>query len=175
MIVFRHADTRVPFLWERDEQPAARWHGRGEGPVAYLAETPDGAWAEFLRHEEITEPEDLDGIARALWAVELAETPGVEPELPVSTLTGDRSTWEDCQVEARRLRERGAVGLSARSAALLPETASGFRTDDGLQPGPSRSERVFVLFGPRPDLVGWSACAEGRPRADLLPRIRHLG
>jgi hypothetical protein len=39
---------------------------------------------------------------------------------------------------------------------------------------PKRGERVFVLFGLRPDLVGWAACHEGRPRDDLLPRVRHL-
>jgi hypothetical protein len=28
--------------------------------------TPDGAWAELLRHEEITDPEDAATIRRAL-------------------------------------------------------------------------------------------------------------
>jgi hypothetical protein len=66
VIVYRHADTRLPFLWESSEQPAARWHGDGEGPVQYFSATPDGAWAEFLRHEEITEPSDLEGVRRAM-------------------------------------------------------------------------------------------------------------
>jgi hypothetical protein len=30
------------------------------------------------------------------------------------------------------------------------------------------------LFGPRPDLVGWAATAEGRPREELLDQVRHL-
>ena len=55
MIVYRHADARFPFLWESADQPPARWHGSGEGPVQYFADTPDGAWAEFVRHEGITE------------------------------------------------------------------------------------------------------------------------
>ena len=38
-----------------------------EAPVHYFSDTPDGAWAEFLCHEEITDPEDLPGIRRALW------------------------------------------------------------------------------------------------------------
>jgi hypothetical protein len=33
---------------------------------------------------------------------------------------------------------------------------------------------VIALFGRRPDLVGWAAAAEGRPRGDLLPRVRHF-
>jgi hypothetical protein len=174
VIVFRHADARYPFLWESAAQPPARWHGLGEGPAAYLAETPDGAWAEFLRHEEITDPEDLAGVVRSVWAIELPDPPATKPRLPVATMTGDETTYARCQDEARRLRKRGATGLVAPSAALLPHTASGFRTAAGLRPGPSRAERTFVLFGRRPRLVGWSACAEGRPRADLLRRVRHF-
>lgn len=174
MIVFRHADTRVPFMWETDGQPPARWHGTGEGPVAYLAETPDGAWAEFLRHEEISDVADLAGITRAIWALELPEPPTAIPPVTVANLVGSRSSWAACQAAARRLRARGDDGLVAPSAALLPETSSGFRTEGGLRPAASRPERTFVLFGVRPDLVGWCACAEGRPRASLLRRVRQL-
>ena len=70
---FRHADHRYPFLWESAAQPAGRWHADGDGPCQYLADTPDGAWAEFLRHEEITDPDDLPGITRSLWAVEVPD------------------------------------------------------------------------------------------------------
>jgi hypothetical protein len=173
VIVFRHADARYPFLWESNEQPAARWHGEGEGPVAYFAETPDGAWAEFLRHEEITDPADLEGVVRSIWAIELPDPTETAPRLTLTVMTGDRSSYEPCRAEARRLRAR-AAGLVAPSAAIRPRTPSGFRVDGGLRPAASRPERVFVLFGPRPALVGWSACAEGRPRADLLGRVRHF-
>ncbi len=174
MITFRHADTRVPFLWESAEQPPARWHGAGEGPVAYLAETPDAAWAEFLRHEEITDPADLAGVRRSLWAVELPYPPTATTSLTAEILTGDRSSWPACRAAARHLAGRGESGLMAPSAALLPGMPSGFRTENGLLPGPERHERTFVLFGPRPDLIAWCACATGRPRADLLARVRQL-
>ena len=174
MIVFRHADRRFPFLWEASAQPPARWHGLGEGPVHYFAETPDGAWAEFLRHEEITDPADLAGVARSLWAIELPRPPRARPRLETSILVGGTSTYDDCQREACRMRARGRRGLVAPSAALQPTSGSGFRTQHGLQAGPRRAERAFVLFGPRPDLVGWAACSEGRPRDDLLPRVRLL-
>ena len=172
MIAFRHADARTPFLWETDEQPEARWHATGEGPVAYFAETPDGAWAEFLRHEEISDPVDLEGIRRAIWAIELPVPPMKTPRLPSSTLTGDRSSWPACQAAARRLRSRGASGLVAPTAALFDRTPSGFRTAGGLRPAAARRERTLVLFGAHPELVGWCACFAGRPRADLLPRVR---
>lgn len=174
MIVFRHADPRFPFLWESATQAPARWHGPGEGPVHYFAETPDGAWAEFLRHEGITDPADLAGVARSIWSIELLRPPRVRPRLNRPTLTGGRSTYDACQREARRMRARGSRGLVAPSAALQPTSSSGFRTDRGLKAGPRRAERVFVLFGLRPDLVGWAACHEGRPRGDLLPRVRPL-
>lgn len=174
MIVFRHADPRFPFLWESSAQPAARWHGPGEGPAHYFAETPDGAWAEFLRHEEITEPDDVEQVSRSLWAVEVPEPPRAGPDLPSETLHGGLDSYEACRDEARRLRARGERGLLAPSAALLPGTPSGFRTDARLRPGPIRHERVVVLFGPRPDLVAWAACAGGQPRTDLLPRVRRL-
>ncbi|HVM30576.1 MAG TPA: RES domain-containing protein [Candidatus Limnocylindrales bacterium] len=175
MIVFRHADPRFPFLWESSEQPPARWHGPGEGPTHYFSSTVDAAWAEFLRHEEITDPADLAGIERALWAVELADPPAERARLERRTMTGGPDTYEACRREAGRLREHGAAGFMAPSAAVDPATGSGLRTDGGLRPARRRSEWVFVLFGPRPDLIGWAACATGAPRPDLLRRVRPLG
>ena len=174
MILFRHGDPRFPFLWEDASQPEARWHATGEGPAHYLADTPDGAWAEFLRHEGITEAADLATVQRAIWAIEVPDGELAQPKLPEPTLRGGISTYASCQVEARRLREKGAIGLAAPSAALKPATPSGWRVKSGLQPGRARHERVIVLFGPRPDLVGWAACAAGRPRDDLLPRVNPL-
>ena len=174
MIVFRHADPRFPFLWESADQPPGRWHGRGEGPAHYFAETPDGAWAEFLRHEEISDPADLETVARALWAIELERLPTAVPALDPDTLAGDVDSYEACRAEARRIRALGGRGLVASSAALLPGTPSGFRAQGTLRPGPPRDERVVVLFGRHPGLVGWAACAPGRPRTDLLRRVRHF-
>ncbi len=174
MIGFRHVDPRFPFLRKTGVQPPARWHGAGKGPVHYLAETPDGAWAEFLRHEGIADPADLAGVVGSLWAVESPHLSWARPALLIAELTGDAATYPACQIEARRLRLRRVRGLVAPSAALQPGTAGGLRTDGGLRPARPRPERVVVLFGPRPDLVGWAACAEGRPRADLLTRVRPL-
>jgi len=174
VIVFRHADPRFPFLWETSAQPPGRWHGEGEGPVAYFADTADAAWGEFLRHEEIRDAADLPGVRRALWAIELGEPPETRPRLPADIATGPPTTYDECRTEARRLRAAGAIGLVAPFAAVREDTPSGFRTEGGLKPARRRRERTVVLFGPRPDLVGWAACAEGRPRDDLLPRVRHL-
>ena len=93
MIVFRHADPRLPFLWETAGQPPGRWHGAGRGPAHYLADTPEGAWAEFLRHEEITDPADLAGVRRAMWAIEIPDLPKARPKLPKGTLRGGTGTY----------------------------------------------------------------------------------
>jgi RES domain len=174
VIVYRHADTRLPFLWESSSQPAARWHADGDGPVQYFSETPDGAWAEFLRHEEIIAPSDVEGVRRAMWAVEVPEQEFAEPSLAANVLSGGPGSYAACRDEARDLRAAGATGLSAPSAALLPGAASGWRVDGGLRPGPARNERTIALFGRHPDLTGWAACAAGRPRADLLDRVHRF-
>jgi len=174
VICYRHADPRLPFLVETTAQPAARWHGEGDGPVQYLADTPDGAWAEFLRHEEITDAEDLSTVRRALWAVDVPEDDYETPHLASDVLTGGRDTYPACREEARRIRDRGTAGMIAPTAALLPGEARGWRVDGGLVPGSERDGRTITLFGRRPDLVGWAATAEGRPRPDLLDAVRHL-
>jgi hypothetical protein len=173
VIGYRQVDRRFPFLWEDASQPAGRWHAEGEGPAHYFSDTPDGAWAEFLRHEEIRDPQDVRAIDRALWVVDIPDEVLARPDLPEPVLTGDPSTYPTCQAEARSLRDAGASGLRALSAALVPGSASGWRVEAGLQPGPNRFESVVVLFGQRPALVGWVACESGRPREDLLERVRY--
>lgn len=175
MIAYRHADRRFPFLWETDAQPPARWHGEGEGPVAYLASSPDAAWAELLRHEEIASVAELEGIARSMWAIELPDFPAARPVLPEDVLTGGRSSWPDCRREAARLRAGGHAGFVAPSAALRADAPDGFFTAGGLRPAAPAPAQVIVLFGPRPDLRGWCACDAGRPRADLLRSVVPLG
>jgi hypothetical protein len=175
MIVYRHADPRFPFLWEGASQPPARWHGPGEGPVQYFADTPDGAWAEFLRHEGIAIESEIVNVRRALWAVDLPDDlPAHAPRLPRSVLTGGIATYEACRKEARRLRARGARAVRTPSAALLPGGARGWKVDGGLQPAPTRDGTVLAVFGLRPDFVGWMAAFAARPRSDLLARVRNL-
>jgi hypothetical protein len=175
MIAFRQVDARYPFLWEGAAQPAGRWHAGGEGPAHYFADTPDGAWAEFLRHEEITDPEDLATIRRQLWAVDIGDAPAVPVRLPEATLTGGPETYARCQDEARRLRTSGTRRIVARSAALARGGAHGFVVDDGVHAGASRDGLVLVVFEAQAGFVGWVAGDSARPAADLLDRVRHYG
>jgi RES domain-containing protein len=167
MIGFRQCDPRFPYLWEGSSQPAGRWHAEGEGPAHYFADTPDGAWAELLRHEEITDPADLATVRRAIWAVDLGDAPAVPLDVPPA------ATFEVCQAAARQARAAGQHRLDVSSAALLPGGARGRRVDDGGDT-PPRDGRVLVLFGDPRDLrlQGWPAASAGTPSSDLLPRIR---
>lgn len=173
MITFRQVDARYPFLWEHNLQPAGRWHAEGDGPAHYFADTPDGAWAEFLRHEEITQPDDLPTIRRQLWAVDIGDQPAERVELAAHFLTGGPDTYGRCQQEAAAMRERGATRLVARSAALIVGGARGMRVQRGVHAAAPRDGDVIVLFGPPDALVGWSAAVDARPAADLLPRVHH--
>jgi hypothetical protein len=175
MIVFRQTDARYPFLWESDAQPPGRWHAAGEGPAHYFSDTPDGAWAEFLRHEEITEVEDLATIRRRMWAVEIGSALPHRVTLPRAVLTGGVETYPRCQDEARRLRQRGAERITAPSAALVADAAGGMVVEHGVHGGLPRDGQVIVVFGPPQGLVGWVAADAGRPAADLLDRVHHFG
>ena len=173
MMGFRHADRRFPPLWESAAQPAARWHADMQGPAHYFADTPDGAWAEFLRDEEIVNPDDLAGIDRAMWVMVLPDDVAATPALALTTMTGGYETYPACQAEAARLRASGASRLCAPSAALEPGGAAGWRVEAGLLPGPARDGTVHVLFGARPTVTGWRA-GVGRPSAELCLRVRHF-
>lgn len=174
MIVFRNGDARYPFLWENDTQPAARWHGDGEGPVQYFADTPDGAWAEFVRHEELTDIADLAGVHRAIWAIETNPDEYDDPALSLAVLTGDESSYGSCHDEARVMRSRGSRGIVAPSAALKPGTAGGHHVDNGLKDAPPRDGRVFVLFGRRPDVTGWRVTTDSRPPVQILEQVHYM-
>lgn len=175
---FRHADPRFPFLWQSAPQPSGRWHAAEDAPASYFADTPDGAWAEFLRHEEISDPADLDGVARRLWAAEIPHevvASAVEPDLDFEVLVGGTRAHPACQAEARRLRETGARALLAPSAALLPGGARGQVVDAGLREAESRDGEVLVLFGGAwPEVRGWVAAAAGAPTRRLLDLVRYL-
>jgi hypothetical protein len=173
---FRHCDPRYPFLWTSAAQPPARWHGEGEGPANYFCDTPEGAWAEFLRHEEITQAADLAGVRRSLWAVALPAEGYVQPAaLPATAFTEGEASYEACRAEARRLRAAGGTRIEAPSAALLPGAAAGWRVRGAdLERSPTpREGRVWVIFGAVP-LVGWIAAEAAAPPAAVLPWVRPL-
>ncbi len=175
MIVFRNCDVDVPFFWESDRQPPARWHGAGAGPAQYTSSTPSASWAEFLRHAGITDPADLAGIERAMWAIEIPDSePIAAPLLPDRVLKGDTRSYPACQAEADRLRAAGATRLAAPCAAIVGGSPSGWQSDAGLHRARARDEVTIVLFGPRPTVVGWVASQPGYPEPEILATVSPL-
>jgi RES domain len=173
MIVFRQTDARYPFLWEAASQPAGRWHAAGEGPAHYFADTPDGAWAEFLRHEDITDPEDVRTIRRQMWAVDIGDAAAEAVTTPASIVSGGLDTYARCQLDSHALRARGAQRLVAPSAALVEGGARGLCVDGGIKNSSPRDGKVLVLFGSPERLVGWIAAEAAHPSVDLLARVNH--
>jgi hypothetical protein len=175
MTVYRHADPRFPFLWESAGQPPARWHGPAEGPVQYFADTPDGAWAEFLRHEGITNESELVNVRRALWAIEVPDDlNAAAPKATQGVLTGGLDTYEECQQGSPTPAQQrcggpastvcGIVSGERRRMESRRRFAARYRTRRNRARG----------FGLRPDFVGWMAAFAARPRSDLLARVRGL-
>jgi hypothetical protein len=176
-IFWRNTPPGLAFLWEQDNAMPARWHRRGEGPAQYLADTPSGAWAEFLRHEEIIDPDDVVGLSRDLWAIEVddgvvAEATPMEADDRV--LRGGTESYANCQLLAAAARAEGATAVSAPSAALVEGEAAGWRVDQGLIRAPAANGRVVVLYGRRPDLVAHKAVAAGHPPRELVAVTRPL-
>lgn len=170
---FRYSSYDVPF-WARPNTTEERWHLVGEGATQYLSATPDGAWAELIRNENLRSEADLALVQMPLWQAQIdqaqvadyhdfatAEKAGLDPEILIS------DDQRACREEGRRLREEGFAGVLYPSAAL---------------PG----EQNLALFGPR-ILLPWGASRRlasgipankltvGAPPKDLLPRVRHVG
>lgn len=172
-IGYRHSDSRIPFLWQTSPQPPARWHGPGEGPANHFADTPVGAWAEFLRHEGIVDAADLAGVQRSLWAVELLAAGYTPVHLPHAALFGNESSNPACQAEAARLRAAGATRLEVRGVALRPGGAHGWTSDLAIMAGAPRDGLVWVIYGTFA-ATGWIAVEGGAPPARVLPLVRPL-
>ena len=170
---YRACDARFPFLWTAADQPPGRWHAAGEGPCHYLATSAKGAWAEVLRHEAITDVEDLVDLERAMWEVE-GPLPTATPDLGEAVLTGGEDSYPACQATARVLRASGQLGLIAPSAAVHSGTAERMvvHPEDGVFTVELITTSVVVLFA-NAALVGMSV-AEGRPELGILQDIRHL-
>ena len=174
-----HTTASLPFdaatvefdpLLRRLNLASTRRHWR---ELLQRAETHGWSCREFLG-VLVTEPEDLSGIRRALWAVDVGSDPPARPTVSLEVIIGGPRTYARCQSEARRLRAQGADAITAPSAALLRGATRGWRVDAGLRPGIARNGKVFVLYGSRPDLTGWATTVAGRPGSELLPHVRHL-
>lgn len=116
--LYRGAGEAIP------TQESGRWHRQGEGYAQYMSLDPMGAWAEFVRREEIRDETRRRAARRNLWRITVEETDiadlssferlaicGLDPEIA----TGK---WEHSHRLADELREAGYRGLLTPSASL---------------------------------------------------------
>jgi RES domain len=165
---FRVCDRRHPFLWTKPGQSTGRWNRAGDQPVHYLASTPTVAWAEWIRHQEIHEPDDLAGVAAALWAVLIPESWGGEElqevTLPLQAVLGTKADAQTARLNmVTQLKRQGAQGLLAPSAAL-------HQSHNKLP-----CMQIILLWCQADQLPGWCCVPEGRPGPELLPLVRREG
>lgn len=166
---FRVCDRRYPFLWQSPGQQAGRWNRVGDQPVHYLANTPTVAWAEWIRHQEIEDPADLEGVAAALWAVLIPDHWSDQDLQPVNLSTelvlSTTPEAEDARLAlVTQLKAHGAQGLLAPTAAL-------HQSDTALL----IPAHVILLWCAVEQLPGWCCVREGRPGSELLPLVRREG
>jgi hypothetical protein len=69
----------------------------GRRTCAVFSDSPDGAWAEFLRHEGIAQESELANVRRAPWAIEMPDDLAVESPHLVKVLTGEAGTSQKCR------------------------------------------------------------------------------
>jgi RES domain-containing protein len=169
-VAFRYSDYDMPF-WARANTLDGRWHCAATQPTQYLSLSPDAAWADRIRHENLRNELEVAMIRMPLWVAMIdenriadyatfdkAEAAGFPPDALVD------DDWTRCQEEGERLRALGFRGVLAPASAL---------------PG----EKCVTLFGGR-RAVDWDdeplvasairakIVTVGSPPTDLVHRVR---
>jgi RES domain-containing protein len=120
---FRYCSYDVPF-WARPNTRAGRWNRENDPPTQYWALTPDAAWAELIRAEDLKTEEDLDLVRMPLWVcrvpvmslVDLRE-PDQQQQYGLDQVAQMDDDWSACQEVAPAVRA-DAAGVITYSAAL---------------------------------------------------------
>ena len=168
-MAFRYCSYDVPF-WVRPNTRPGRWHTAGDEPTQYWSLTPDGAWAESIRYEELSTEEELDEIRTAMWVCRL-------PRMGLADLTDTNvcnrynltdedltaDAWGHCQRAAMEIRReaRGVLAPSAALADTLNVTLFGPRRVIAFQRTPALASAI-------PGAIA----AIGRPPHGLVGRVR---
>ena len=160
-------------MWATSDQPPGRWHDTGEGPCHYLSNSAKAAWAEIVRHEGITNVEDLGTLLLTLWEVEVPDV-FITPPLGNENLTGSTTSYPLCREVARRVKADGVIGLRAPSAAVLSGEVEVFACSSQVEYVIRRvPAESLTLFG-QPDDLQAMPDAEGHPDPTVLNDVRYL-
>jgi hypothetical protein len=174
-VAYRWSDYDTP-LWARPNSTAQRWNRTRETPTQYLSLSPEGAWAELIRTEDLRSVAEVREVSMPLWALHLRETRVADyatfEKAEAAGFPPDALVDEDherCRAEGTRLREHGFGGVLAPSAALpnaVNLTLFGARLAVEWD---CDEDRRLASFVPIRQL------AVGRPPDDLLPLVRQHG
>jgi len=172
-VAYRYSSYDTPF-WARENSEPGRWHPAGDGATQYLSLSADGAWAELIRHEQLTSEDEVAQVSMQLWSVSVGQ--GMVADYSTFALA-DRAGFDaralvaedhgSCRREGARLRELGYRGVLAVSAALPGEVNLTLF-------GP----RTASTWGRRPLLASSlpaTVIAKGAPPAGLVGRVRRIG
>lgn len=182
--LFRYSSYDVPFWVESNTRPG-RWHEVGDPPTQYWSLTPDGAWAELIRAEDLTTEDELDQVRMPMWAcrfpraglLDLTQREAQEHYgISEAALVADE--WDACQMLAQAVRPNhpGVVSPSAALDGHANVTLFGPRRKIDWRDHPllaRTSPAALVAIGrPRPGLLGSvlrRADPTGPPRLFDLP------
>lgn len=168
-MAFRYSSYDVPF-WVRPNTLPQRWNLAGEGCTQYWSLSPEGAWAEHIRANDVTTEAELEEVRIPIWVcrlscmglIDLRQAEARDHyELTAADLTSP--DWSACQRAATRMRMEGARGLLTPSAALADAA-------NVTLFGPRRQ----ITFDRRPALasaVPATIVAIGRPPRKLVERV----
>jgi len=174
-LAYRWSDYDTP-LWVRPNSTAQRWNRAREQSTQYLSLSPEAAWAELIRAEDLTSEAEVRLVRMPMWVLRVHETHLADygtfekaeaAGFPAEALVED--DHERCRVEAIRLRELGFRGVLAPSAALpgaVNLTLFGARL---------AVEWDCVDDGRLSSFVPAKQLAVGHPPEDLLPHVRQHG
>ena len=166
---FRYCSYDVPF-WARPNTREGRWNQVGDPPTQYWSLTPDAAWSELIRAENLETEEHLDLVRMPLWVC----------RVPVMNL-----------IDLRELDQQQAYGLDeaaqiADDWTACQNTAPAVRNDaPGVITYSAALDRHanFTLFGPK-RAIDWrsvsalastipaAVAALGRPPRGIVDHVR---
>jgi RES domain-containing protein len=169
LVGFRYSSCDAPF-WVRPNTHAQRWNASLEGPTQYWSSTPDGAWAEHIRFNDIRTEAELDEVRIPVWVCRLSSIGLLDLreaevrhryDLTLGDVTAD--DWSACQRAATVMRAQGVRGILSPSVALanaINIALFGPRRAIGLDRRPALASAVPAAI-----------VAIGRPPKKLVDRV----
>lgn len=121
--LFRYTSHDVPF-WVESNTRAGRWHEVGDPPTQYWSLSPDAAWAELIRSEQLRTEDEVAEIRMPMWACRFPKAGLLDLTVPenqerfgVSHGSLIADSWSTCQMVGQSIRV-DHPGVIAPSAAL---------------------------------------------------------